>query len=54
MSVIGRESSVVSQHTDLEEGHLMAPEDQIRIAVNAQAELNAGSQVQEITKKISK
>ena len=37
MSVIGRE--LVSQHADSEEDDLMTPEDQIRIAVNAQAKI---------------
>ena len=37
MSVIGRE--LVSQHADSEEDDVMTPEDQIRIAVNAQAKI---------------
>ena len=39
MSMIGRESPIVSQHTDSEEVDLMTPEDQIRVAVNAQSKI---------------
>ena len=39
MSMIGRESPIVSQHTNSEEVDLMTPEDQIRVAVNAQSKI---------------
>ena len=39
MSMIGRESPIVSQHADSEEVDLMTPEDQIRVAVNAQSKI---------------
>ena len=39
MSMISRESPIVSQHTDSEEVDLMTPEDQIRVAVNAQSKI---------------
>ena len=39
MSMIGRESPIVYQHTDSEEVDLMTPEDQIRVAVNAQSKI---------------